>query len=124
MYIFFEIELFTDELLQPEAVALLKKSIYHTAPKTHMTVPRLKTSDAVAAAFDPNDDPIHPPPQSASEQQVKAQLVSLHGLRMWDQLLRQVFSNYRRGISTDVHTLQIFWKEECFKGRRRYKCNC
>ncbi|KAF8914168.1 Alpha/Beta hydrolase protein [Gymnopilus junonius] len=72
----------------PEAVALLKKTIYHTAPKTHLTVPKLKTSDAMAAAFDPNDDPINPPTQSASEQQVKGQLVSLHGLKMWDKLLR------------------------------------
>ncbi|KAF9006563.1 hypothetical protein BDQ17DRAFT_1302956 [Cyathus striatus] len=72
----------------PEALALLKKSIYHTAPATHHTVPRLKAIDALRAALDPKDDPDRPPQQSVSEQQVRATLILVHGLRMWDGLVR------------------------------------
>ncbi|KAF9569086.1 alpha/beta-hydrolase [Agrocybe pediades] len=74
----------------PEAVALLKKSIYYTAPATHLTIPRLKPMHALRAAFDPHDDPNKPPPQSVSEQQVTAHFIPVHGLRVWDNLLRYV----------------------------------
>ncbi|KAI0677037.1 alpha/beta-hydrolase [Trametes maxima] len=70
-----------------EAVALLKKTIYHNAPATHRTVPKLRTSDAVRAAFDPHDHPIKPPQQSVSEQQVHPQFVPMHGLRMWQSII-------------------------------------
>ncbi|KAI0637973.1 alpha/beta-hydrolase [Trametes polyzona] len=70
-----------------EAVALLKKTIYHNAPATHKTVPKLKTSDAVRAALDPHDHPIKPPQQSVSEQQVHTQFIPMHGLRMWQSLV-------------------------------------
>ncbi|KAJ7490392.1 alpha/beta-hydrolase [Mycena galericulata] len=72
-----------------EALALIKKHIYHTAPVTHRTVPKLKLSDAVRAAFDPNDDPNKPPRQSVSEAQVRNSFIpdSLHGLRIWDVLV-------------------------------------
>ncbi|KAI0356462.1 alpha/beta-hydrolase [Trametes cingulata] len=70
-----------------EAVALLKKTIYHNAPATHRTVPKLKTSDAVRAAFDPHDHPIKPPQQSVSEQQVHTHFIPVHGLRMWQSLV-------------------------------------
>ncbi|KIY74201.1 alpha/beta-hydrolase [Cylindrobasidium torrendii FP15055 ss-10] len=70
-----------------EAIALLKKSIYHTAPITHETVPKLKHSDAIRAAFDPHDDPNRPPKQSVSEQQVYPTMLPWHGVRMWDQLV-------------------------------------
>jgi hypothetical protein len=43
--------------LKPEAVALLKTHIYHTAPVTHLSVPKLKQMDAVRAGFDPNGNP-------------------------------------------------------------------
>lgn len=76
------------ELVQPEAVALLKKSLYYTAPMTHLTIPRLRPMHALRAAFDPHDDPNKPPPQSVSEQQVTAHFIPVHGLRMWDNLLR------------------------------------
>nr|GAT59993.1 lipase/esterase [Mycena chlorophos] len=69
-----------------EALALLKKHIYHTAPATHRTIPKLKLSDAVKAAFDPNDDPSKPPKQSAAEAQVHTSM-GLHGMRIWDVLL-------------------------------------
>ena len=73
--------------LQSEAVALLKKSIYHNAPATHHTVPKLKTSDAVRAAFDPHDHPLKAPQQSVSEQQVHTQFIPMHGLRIWQSLV-------------------------------------
>ncbi|KAJ6539532.1 Alpha/Beta hydrolase protein [Mycena capillaripes] len=73
----------------PDALALLKKHIYHTAPTTHRIIPKLKLIDAVRAAFDPNDDPNNAPKQSVSEAQVHNSLVpdSLHGLRIWDVLV-------------------------------------
>ncbi|KAF7355480.1 AB hydrolase superfamily protein C4A8.06c [Mycena sanguinolenta] len=73
----------------PDALALLKKHIYHTAPTTHRIVPKLKLSDAVRAAFDPNDDPNKPPKQSVSEAQVRSSLIpdSLHGMKIWDVLV-------------------------------------
>ncbi|EGO27799.1 hypothetical protein SERLADRAFT_435565 [Serpula lacrymans var. lacrymans S7.9] len=71
----------------PEALALIKKSIYHTAPATHKTVPKMKTSDAIRAAFDPNDDPYRPPDQSVSEQQVRTSVMHIHGLRVWESLV-------------------------------------
>lgn len=65
----------------------MKKSIYHTAPVTHETVPKLKHSDAIRAAFDPHDDPNRPPKQSVSEQQVYPTMLPWHGVRIWDQLV-------------------------------------
>ncbi|KAE9410143.1 alpha/beta-hydrolase [Gymnopus androsaceus JB14] len=71
-----------------EALALLKMAIYHSAPVTHRTVPKLKAIDAVKAAFDPHDDPMRPPKQSVSEQQVRSQIIpGMHGLRLWDAIL-------------------------------------
>lgn len=49
--------------LKPQAVALLKTHIYHTAPVTHLTVPNLKQTDTVRAVFDPNGDLNKPPHQ-------------------------------------------------------------
>ncbi|KAF9464372.1 hypothetical protein BDZ94DRAFT_1256294 [Collybia nuda] len=72
----------------PEAIALIKKSIYHTAPITHRTVPKLRTSDAIRAAFDPKDDPSKAPQQSVSEQQVHNHILPIHGLRIWDGIVR------------------------------------
>ncbi|KJA29849.1 hypothetical protein HYPSUDRAFT_31857 [Hypholoma sublateritium FD-334 SS-4] len=87
-----------------EAVALLKNSIYHAAPVTHLTVPKLKTRDAVRAAFDPNDNPNKNPKQSSAEEQVSSSVVSIHGLRIWDDLLRyfgrKTAAKAIRGIST------------------------
>lgn len=71
----------------PEAVALLKKCIYYTAPITHETVPKLSARDALRAAFDPHDDPTRPPRQSVSEQQVRTHVIPVHGLRLWDALV-------------------------------------
>ncbi|KAJ3533909.1 hypothetical protein NMY22_g7140 [Coprinellus aureogranulatus] len=71
-----------------EALALLRKSIYHTAPVTHRTVPRMKASDALRASLDPHDNPNEPPQQSVSEEQVdRLQISALHGLRIWEKIL-------------------------------------
>ncbi|KAH9482748.1 AB hydrolase superfamily protein C4A8.06c [Psilocybe cubensis] len=72
----------------PEALALLKKHIYFTAPVTHLMVPKVRARDAIQAAFDPDDDPNKPPPQSVSEEQIRARCIPVHGLRMWDNILR------------------------------------
>ncbi|KAL1723393.1 Alpha/Beta hydrolase protein, partial [Schizophyllum commune] len=70
-----------------ESLALLRKTIYHTAPQTHTTIPRMKTMQVIRAAFDPHDDPLQPPKQSVSEQQTKTHIIPMHGLRIWDTLL-------------------------------------
>ena len=43
--------------------------------------------EVIRATFDPSDHPVNPPPQSASEQQVKANIIPMHGLRIWDVLV-------------------------------------
>lgn len=63
-----------------EALALLKKNIYHTAPVTHKTIPRVKKVDVVLAAL---NTPFRPPRQSVSEQQVHTGMRYIHGMRMW-----------------------------------------
>jgi hypothetical protein len=68
-----------------EALALLKKSIYYTAPRTHHTIPTFKPGQLVKAAMNPQDRIMHPPKQSASEEQQRNQTV--HGLRMWTGLV-------------------------------------
>ncbi|KAK7695761.1 hypothetical protein QCA50_000398 [Cerrena zonata] len=68
-----------------EAVALIKKSIFHSAPVTHKTVPNIPTSVAIGAAFDSADHPFKPPKQSASEEQSYAH--ALHGLKIWQSLI-------------------------------------
>ncbi|KAH9927178.1 alpha/beta-hydrolase [Epithele typhae] len=70
-----------------EAVALLRTNVYHSAPVTHIKVPKLRTSDAVRAALDPHDHPIHAPQQSVSEQQVRTRAFPMHGLRIWQSLV-------------------------------------
>lgn len=69
---------------------MLKKSIYHTAPKTHMTIPKAKMMQNFRAAFDPNDDPFRAPRQSVSEQQKKTYIVPMHGLTLWNSVLQYV----------------------------------
>ncbi|TFK55444.1 alpha/beta-hydrolase [Heliocybe sulcata] len=70
----------------PEALALLKKSIYYTAPATHRTMPKMRISQAIRASFDPNDHPTRPPRQSVSEQQVTHHS-PIHGMSIWTGLL-------------------------------------
>ncbi|RDX53666.1 alpha/beta-hydrolase [Lentinus brumalis] len=70
-----------------EAVALLKKALYYSAPVTHHRLGKIKTSDAVRAVFDHHDHPLKPPRQSVSEQQVHTQVIPIHGLRMWQSLV-------------------------------------
>ena len=40
--------------------------------------------EVIKATFNPSDHPVNPPPQSVSEQQVKANIIPMHGLRIWD----------------------------------------
>lgn len=54
-------------------------------------MPIPKAIDNIKAALDPNDDPFHPPVQSASEQQRKTDLMPIHGLRMWSGLMGLVY---------------------------------
>jgi hypothetical protein len=71
--------------VQPEALALLKKSIFWTAPVTHRTIPRSKFSTRVRAALDPNDRVAKAPKQSASEEQQSSR--PMHGLQMWSGIV-------------------------------------
>lgn len=68
-----------------EALALLKKSIYYTAPRTHNAIPTFKRAQIVKAVLNPNDRFTRPPKQSVSEQQQSKQ--PMHGLRMWSGLV-------------------------------------
>ncbi|KAF7798891.1 hypothetical protein EIP86_010119 [Pleurotus ostreatoroseus] len=73
---------------QRESIALAKKNIYFTAPVTHKRVPKRSTGDAVKAAFDPDDHPLKPPPQSVSEQQTESHAIpGMHGLHIWQSLV-------------------------------------
>lgn len=67
-----------------EALALLKKSIYHTAPATHKTIPKMKTVNIVLGTF---NAPFRPPRQSVSEQQVHTGMRHIHGMRMWQSIV-------------------------------------
>jgi len=70
-----------------EAIALLRKSVYHTAPVTHNTVPKRKAMEVIKATLNPSDQGNNPPPQSVSEQQVRARIIPMHGLRIWDAIV-------------------------------------
>ncbi|KAG2154960.1 alpha beta-hydrolase [Suillus bovinus] len=70
-----------------EALVLLKESIYHTAPATHKTIPRVKKVDFVLAAFYPDDSPCRRPRHSVSEQQVHTGMRYIHGMRMWQSIV-------------------------------------
>ncbi|THH16438.1 hypothetical protein EW146_g4194 [Bondarzewia mesenterica] len=71
----------------PEALALLKKTIYHSPPATHLTVPKMKRMQTVRATLNPNDHPVKPPRQSVSEQQVSTHIVPMHGLSIWNSIV-------------------------------------
>ncbi|KAL5530703.1 hypothetical protein ACEPAF_6961 [Sanghuangporus sanghuang] len=71
----------------PESLALLKKTLYHTAPRTIKKMPKRKAKDVVKAALDPEDDPSRPPRQSVSEQQYSAEVGPMHGLSLWASIM-------------------------------------
>ncbi|KAI0045124.1 alpha/beta-hydrolase [Auriscalpium vulgare] len=71
----------------PEALALLKKSVYHNAPTTHKTVPKMKAMQTLRATFDPDDSPVKAPKQSVSEQQKHTSVMPVHGLSIWNSIL-------------------------------------
>ncbi|KAI0031668.1 hypothetical protein K488DRAFT_51609 [Vararia minispora EC-137] len=70
-----------------EALALIKKHIYHTAPATHLTVPKIKVKRTILAAFDPWNRASTKPSQSVSERQVTPGINALHGLSIWGSLV-------------------------------------
>lgn len=70
-----------------ESLALLRKALYHSAPRTVGKAPKRKTKDVIIAAFDPTDDPSAPPKQSVSEQQRTADVGPMHGLNIWTALM-------------------------------------
>ncbi|PCH41474.1 alpha/beta-hydrolase [Wolfiporia cocos MD-104 SS10] len=104
-----------------EAVALLKKNIYHTAPKTHKMVPKLKMSDAVRAAFDPDDHPTKSPRQSVSEQQTYPSGMPIHGLSIWQSLVTYspqiLYAQKLQEGSQEGNG----WKETCYIGHSCYE---
>ena len=69
--------------------------------------------EVIRATFDPSDHPVNPPPQS--EQQVKANIIPMHGLRIWDFLVgymvqkkakkraQQVIAAVGNGVSSVVN---------------------
>ncbi|EIN10888.1 alpha/beta-hydrolase [Punctularia strigosozonata HHB-11173 SS5] len=91
----------------PESSALLKKTIYHTAPVTHRTIPRVPKRDLISSALDPHDRVGKPPRQSASEQQQTEN--PLHGISMWDSLvgyfMRRSATKVEHGNDHIVHGL-------------------
>ncbi|KAL5508275.1 hypothetical protein ACEPAH_5894 [Sanghuangporus vaninii] len=71
----------------PESLTLLKKTLYHTAPRTIKRMPKRKAKDVIKAALDPEDDPSRPPRQSVSEQQYSAEVAPMHGLSLWASIM-------------------------------------
>lgn len=58
--------------------------------------------EVIKATLDPSDNPANPPPQSASEQQVKASVIPIHGLRIWGVLVRYVARRKAKGRAQQV----------------------
>lgn len=102
--------------MQAEAVALLKKNVYHTAPATHKMVPKLKPSDVVRGAFEERDRPRDPPPQSVSEQQVHPPSSPMHGLRIWQSLITWVAISVVPGV---ILTVLRFLDISCERALRK-----
>lgn len=74
----------------------------------------------VRAAFDPEDDPINSPKQSVSEQQVRKHLVPIHGMNVWDTLLRQAkFPLESDDMLTELYRVDILLGR--VGGRRRMR---
>lgn len=67
---------------------MVKKCIYFTAPVTHKTVPKRTTGDAIRAAVDSEDHPVKHPKQSVAEQQTETHMFHMHGMRVWQNLLK------------------------------------
>jgi len=58
--------------------------------------------EVIKATFDPSDHPVNPPPQSVSEQQVKANIIPMHGLRMWDVLVGYMARKKAKGRAREL----------------------
>jgi len=67
--------------------------------------------EVIKATLNPSDHPANPPPQSASEEQVQAKIIPMHGLRIWDAIVgymgrkkakgraRKLAATFRNGVS-------------------------
>jgi hypothetical protein len=77
-----------NHLAKRESIAIVKKTIYYTAPVTHKTVPKRGAKDVFRAAFDTKDNLAKAPFQSVSEEQGSGSVVPIHGLRMWQGILK------------------------------------
>lgn len=58
--------------------------------------------EVIKATLDPSDNSANPPPQSASEQQVKASVIPIHGLRIWGVLVRYMARRKAKGRARQV----------------------
>jgi len=58
--------------------------------------------EVIKATFDPSDHPVNPPPQSVSEQQVKANIIPMHGLRIWDFIVGYMMQKKAKGRAQQV----------------------
>ena len=81
--------------------------------------------ERIKATLNPSDHPTNPPQQSASEQQVKANVIPMHGLRIWDAIVgymgrkkaqgraRRLVATVRNGVSgAATLTSQAIIREE------------
>ncbi|KAF9453039.1 alpha/beta-hydrolase [Macrolepiota fuliginosa MF-IS2] len=73
----------------PEALALLKKHIYFTAPITHQSIPRTPYREPVCIPSPHHNESNRPPRQSVSEQQKRAHVFPVHKLCLWGKLVMQ-----------------------------------
>jgi len=66
--------------------------------------------DVIKATLDPSENPAKPPRQSVSEQQVKANIIPMHGLRIWDVLIgytmrKKAKGRAKRAVAAVGHTV-------------------
>ena len=69
---------------------------------THSTVPKRKTTEVIKATLNPSDHPDKPPSQSVSEQQVRARIIPMHGLRIWDAIVGYMGRKKAKGRARDI----------------------
>lgn len=75
-----------------ESIALIKKHLYYTAPVSHRKVPKRSAADIIRAAFDTEDNVDKAPYQSVAEEQKPPNILPLHGMRIWQGILKYVLA--------------------------------
>jgi len=58
--------------------------------------------DVIKATLNPSDHPDKPPSQSASEEQVRANIIPMHGLRIWDVIVGYMGRKKAKGRARKV----------------------